>query len=111
MLDTIPYLIKQENDAADAIGALGREALSYSELSSLIERTVSALNRLGVGRNDAVAIVLPNGPEIASSFVAIAGGATTAPLNPNYREEEYEFYLSDLQTKLLVVEARGWNTG
>ena len=44
-----------------------------------------ALNAIGIGRGDRVAIVLPNGPEMAASFVAIACGATTAPLNPAYK--------------------------
>jgi acyl-CoA synthetase (AMP-forming)/AMP-acid ligase II len=41
---------------------------------------------------------------MASAFVAIACAATTAPLNPAYRQEEFEFYLSDLGAKALVVE-------
>jgi acyl-CoA synthetase (AMP-forming)/AMP-acid ligase II len=52
-----------------------------------------------------VAIVLPNGPEMASAFLAIGAAATTAPLNPGYRHDEFHFYLSDLEAKLLVVEA------
>lgn len=63
----------------------------------------AALAGMGVGRGDRVAIVLPNGPEMAAAFVTIAQVATTAPLNPGYREEEYDFYLSDLKAKALVV--------
>jgi acyl-CoA synthetase (AMP-forming)/AMP-acid ligase II len=40
---------------------------------------------------------------MATAFVTIAQVATTAPLNPAYREEEYAFYLSDLKAKALVV--------
>jgi acyl-CoA synthetase (AMP-forming)/AMP-acid ligase II len=40
---------------------------------------------------------------MASAFIAIACGATTAPLNPAYRTEEFEFYLSDLNAKALVI--------
>ena len=43
------------------------------------------LNAIGIGRGDRVAIVLPNGPEMATAFLAVACGATTAPLNPAYR--------------------------
>ncbi|MBU6499781.1 MAG: acyl--CoA ligase, partial [Rhodospirillales bacterium] len=45
-----------------------------------------------------------NGPEMASAFVTIACGATTAPLNPAYRGEEFDFYLSDLDAKCLVIQ-------
>ncbi|HZD25467.1 MAG TPA: AMP-binding protein, partial [Alphaproteobacteria bacterium] len=47
--------------------------------------------------------VLPNGPEMAAAFVAVAGGATTAPLNPAYRTDEFDFYLGDLTAKALIV--------
>ena len=87
-----------------AIGAPDREPLTYAGLRDHVKDTVAALNARGLGRNDRVAIVLPNGPEMATAFVAIACGATTAPLNPAYREEEFEFYLSDLNAKALVVE-------
>ena len=35
----------------------------------------------------------------------MASGATSAPLNPAYRADEFEFYLSDLGAKALVVDA------
>ena len=41
----------------------------------------------GIGAGDRVAIVLPNGPEMATAFVTIAQAAVTAPLNPAYRTE------------------------
>ncbi len=101
---TIPELLAAGGDAAAALLAPEREPLTYRDLRSQGERTVAALNRLGVGRNERVAIVLPNGPEMASAFVSIASGATTAPLNPAYRREEFEFYLSDLRARALLVE-------
>ena len=42
---------------------------------------------------------------MASAFVAIAAGAATAPLNPAYKQPEFEFYLSDLGAKALVMAA------
>jgi acyl-CoA synthetase (AMP-forming)/AMP-acid ligase II len=91
--------------AADrpAIRAPERPPLSYAGLRTLAERTIGSLNALGIGRGDRVAIVLPNGPEMAAAFVAIAGAATTAPLNPAYKDEEFEFYLTDLKAKALVL--------
>jgi len=97
-------LLVKGKDEAVAITGTERQPLTYSDLQRQIEKTIRQLNQLGVGRNDPVAIVLPNGPEMATAFVAIASGATTAPLNPAYREEEFDFYLSDLNTRLLVVE-------
>jgi acyl-CoA synthetase (AMP-forming)/AMP-acid ligase II len=102
---TILDLLEQGPGDAVALGAPGRSPLTYAGLRAQVHRTIDALNRLGITRNDPVAIVLPNGPEMASAFVSIAAGATTAPLNPAYRAEEFEFYLRDLQARLLVVHA------
>ena len=102
---TITDLLHGGTDDAPAIRAPGRPQLSYAGLRRQVEQTITRLNALGIGRNDAVAIVLPNGPEMAGAFVSIAAGATTAPLNPAYRQAEFEFYLADLQARLLVVQA------
>jgi acyl-CoA synthetase (AMP-forming)/AMP-acid ligase II len=87
-----------------SVAAPGRRPLSYAGLHALIQDTVASLNSRGIGRNDRVAIVLPNGPEMATAFVAIASGATTAPLNPAYRRSEFQFYLEDLKARALLVE-------
>jgi oxalate---CoA ligase len=89
---------------APALRAPGRTALDFDALRALIRDTLARLNALGIGRNDRVAIVLANGPEMASCFAACACGVTSAPLNPAYRAEEFEFYLSDLNAKALIVE-------
>jgi acyl-CoA synthetase (AMP-forming)/AMP-acid ligase II/acyl carrier protein len=90
---------------APVISAPDRRALTYRELDEHASRIVRQLNQLGVGRGDSVALVLPNGPEMAVAFLATAAGATCAPLNPAYRAHEFEFYLSDLAAKVLIVGA------
>jgi acyl-CoA synthetase (AMP-forming)/AMP-acid ligase II/thioesterase domain-containing protein len=69
-----------------------------------MEYVVGQLNRLGVGQQARVAIVLANGPELAASFLTISAAATCAPLNPAYRESEFAFYLEDLSARALVIE-------
>lgn len=104
-VDSIAQLLEKAIKTANAIGAPeGVPPLTYGKLQDLALRTLNTLNAVGVGRNDRVAIVLPNGPEMAAAFVSIAAGATTAPLNPSYRAEEFEFYLGDLKAKALVLE-------
>jgi oxalate---CoA ligase len=102
--DTMTGLLARGVDSAPAIGAPERPTLTHGGLRELAARTVAALNAMGIGRNDRVAIVLPNGPEMATAFIAIACGATTAPLNPAYKAEELDFYLGDLNAKALVVQ-------
>jgi acyl-CoA synthetase (AMP-forming)/AMP-acid ligase II len=102
-INTVKGLLERHPSNAPAIGAPERPTLTYGGLRDLVDRTVGALNTMGVGRNDRVALVLPNGPEMATSFVAVACGATTAPLNPSYKAEEFDFYLSDLNAKALLI--------
>jgi len=78
--------------------------MTYGTFAELIGATVASLHRLGLGRGDALAIVLPNGPEMAAAFVACASAVTAAPLNPAYREDEFHFYMEDLKVKALLVE-------
>jgi acyl-CoA synthetase (AMP-forming)/AMP-acid ligase II/acyl carrier protein len=94
-----------EDPDAPAILAPGRKPLTYAGLQAQIEATVEALNRMGLGRSDRVALVLPNGPEMAVAFLAVSACATCAPLNPAYRAREFEFYLSDLGVHALVAAA------
>lgn len=101
---TLTALLSNGAAAAPAIRAPGRPALSYAGLRDLAAATIARLNGIGIGRNDRVAIVLPNGPEMAAAFIAIGAGATTAPLNPAYRADEFNFYLTDLKAKALVVQ-------
>jgi acyl-CoA synthetase (AMP-forming)/AMP-acid ligase II len=101
--ETLSALLEAGSGDAPAIGAPDRTTLTHDGLRALAARTVQSLNAMGIGRGDRVALVLPNGPEMAAAFIAIACGATTAPLNPAYRAEEFDFYLSDLNAKALIV--------
>ena len=103
-ISTIRQLLTTGRDDAIAISAPGRLPLTYEGLRENVDKTITVLSRNGIERNDRVAIVLANGPEMASAFVSIAAGATTAPLNPDYLEEEFRIYLSDLGAKALVVD-------
>ena len=103
LANTMTALLARGEDDAPAIGAPDMRALTHGELRKLARDTVATLNGFGIGRGDRVAIVLPNGPEMAAAFVAIGTGAVTAPLNPSYKADEYDFYLGDLNAKALVV--------
>src|SRR5713226_9476843 len=102
--ETVAELLALGEENAAAIAAPGLEPLRYGQLRSLVARTVEQLNALGIGKGERVAIVLKNGPEMATAFLAVAAGATAAPLNPNYHAEQFEFYLKDLKPQALIVE-------
>jgi oxalate---CoA ligase len=95
----------EANANAVAVLSTKRSPLTYGRLWNHIEKTVAKLRSLGLDRNDPVGVVLLNGPEMAASFVSVACAATCAPLNPSYKAEEFEFYLSDLKARALIVAA------
>jgi acyl-CoA synthetase (AMP-forming)/AMP-acid ligase II len=105
MATTLADLIAEKDASAPAFGAPGRDWMTYGMLRDLSARIAAQLRGFGIGAEDRVAIVLPNGPEMASAFVTIAQAAVTAPLNPAYQRAEFDFYLRDLKARALVVPA------
>ncbi len=102
--ETLADLLAAGADDATAISTPGGRPLTHAALRELVRATVERLNAVGIGRNDRVAIVMNNGPLMATSFLAVAAGATSAPLNPAYRADEFQFYLTDLNAKALLIE-------
>ena len=100
----LAMLIGSRPRDAIAIAAPDRQPLSYGLFSSLIAETAEALRSRGLDRGDTLAIVMPNGPEMATGLVACASTVAAAPLNPAYREDEFHFYMDDLKVKALLVE-------
>ena len=83
--------------------------LSYKDLKLFINKISKQLAGNGLSNKDRAAIVLPNGPYMASSFLAISSYMSAAPLNPSYKSEEYEFYLKDLNPKIVLVDKNSDN--
>ncbi len=102
-VDTLEALLARGRTEDGALGAPGRQGMTYGALREHTARIRGRLNAWGLGQGDRVALVLPNGPELAAAFLAVASAATTAPLNPAYRADELTFYLDDLQARALVV--------
>ena len=104
MNNTVWDIVSTANSAR-AIGAPGRAWLGGAELRALAETVRTTLAGAGIGRGDRVAIVLPNGPEMATAFLTIASSCCAAPLNPAYKADEFEFYLQDLQPAAILLAA------
>ena len=78
--------------------------VSYALLSSTISSFQSNLAALGIGPGSAVSIALPNSFDFIVAFLASSWQrAVAAPLNPGYKEDEFEFYIDDLSSSLVVV--------
>jgi acyl-CoA synthetase (AMP-forming)/AMP-acid ligase II len=99
---TLGQILAQAPAANVAFRAPDRPALNYGDLCEFVCQTGGALRVAGVSGADRVAIVLPNGAEMATAFLAVANCAIAAPLNPAYKQDEFAFYIQDLNASLLI---------
>ena len=77
--------------------------INLSNLLKIIDKNSSFLNKIGIKKNDTVAIVLENGPEFITTFLSSINCCIAAPLNPNYTSSEFDFYFKDLKPKGLIT--------
>ncbi|PSC68564.1 2-hydroxyacyl-lyase [Micractinium conductrix] len=78
------------------------------QLRRLAQRFAATLRASGLQPGDVVTIAEPNTVEYVVAFLgATLARCVAAPLNQNYRQEEFKFYMEDARSKLLVVGREG----
>ena len=92
-----------ERPKAVAIESAGAVSISYLDLFYSVKSFIKALKHEGVTRGSRVAIVLPNGPELALSMLGVSSIATSVPLNPAYRKDEFKSYFNEIGVKYLLT--------
>jgi acyl-CoA synthetase (AMP-forming)/AMP-acid ligase II len=100
---TLLDLLSQGAPDAPALLAPGRAALTFRETRERVFALAERLAALGLGREDRIAIVMENGPDLVLSFLAAAVCGTAVPLNPKYRTEEFAFYYKDGNVQALIA--------
>ena len=109
MKKIIKNIIENQNDKNIVLTSENNPPLLYKDLKLFVNKIASQLAGNGILNKDRAAIVLPNGPFMASSFLSISSYMSAAPLNPSYKTDEYEFYLKDLNPKIVIVEPNSNN--
>lgn len=87
---------------APAILEPGRAPLTYGAFGRHAEETGQALRRLGVGAHDRVALIVPNGPELATAVLEVAAHAIVAPLNPHLPAGDLALALEGLRARTVI---------
>ncbi|KXT00153.1 hypothetical protein AC578_3306 [Pseudocercospora eumusae] len=78
--------------------------ITYQRLYSDVLAFQHKLAALGISAGAAVSIALPNSyPFIVSFLAASWQRGIAAPLNPSYKQSEFEFYIDDLSSSLVLV--------
>ena len=102
MKKIVKNIIEHQNNNNIAITSTSHPPLYYNELKLLINNISSQLAANDISNKDRAAIVLPNGPHMATSFLAISSYMSAAPLNPNYKAEAVSYTHLTLPTRLMV---------
>jgi oxalate---CoA ligase len=95
------------NSAGICIISEVQEPLRFGALQESVEAIARRFRMLGVTREDRVALVLPNGPDLAVAFLAVTSCATAVPLNPAFKKEEFERYFESLKVSVVVLDEGG----
>jgi long-chain acyl-CoA synthetase len=78
--------------------------LSYEELDTAADRAACALADLGIGKDDVVAVSLPNASNVVVTFHAVLRlGAIWLGVNRNLAPPEKRFILKDAGARLLLA--------
>ncbi|KAF4120026.1 oxalate---CoA ligase [Geosmithia morbida] len=83
--------------------------VTYSSLASQVTRFQKQLAGLGVTRAVPVSMALVNSWEFIVAFLAASWQrAIAAPLNPAYKQDEFEFYIEDVDSAIVLVPRGAW---
>jgi len=78
--------------------------ITYEELNEKAEKLANFLMKRGIGRDDKVAIYLPNVPEWIVAWFAIPKiGAVVVPTDPWYKGGEIEYMFNDSDTRAVIT--------
>ncbi|KAF1354027.1 hypothetical protein BDV97DRAFT_328546 [Delphinella strobiligena] len=104
-MSTLANSLALSSDAT-AVIIPGKAALtvSYKQLAADVTAFQQKLAKLGITAGSAVSIALPNSyPFIVAFLAASWQRGIAAPLNPAYKQSEFEFYIDDLSSALVLV--------
>ncbi|KAF3216688.1 hypothetical protein TWF191_008933 [Orbilia oligospora] len=101
---TLPTAFSPTPSAPAVIIPSTGRTYTYAQLSSQIQTFQAFLASVGITNGSAVSISLVNGLDFIVSFLAATHQrAIAAPLNPAYKQAEFEFYIDDIKSALLIV--------
>jgi len=103
---TIPNLLASQAErigAARALLSRSGEQLSYQQLNERVCKIADQLRSWGLSPRSRIGIVAPNGLNMSVVLLAITSTSVAAPLNPSFREHEFQSYLDDIQVDCIVV--------
>ena len=89
----------------------GQERIGWAEVRDRADRLAQGFASMGLGKGDPVALVLPNVPDFALAFFAVAQlGGIVVPLNPQFKEAELDFHFREAGVRAVITDERTSDT-
>jgi len=80
------------------------EKITYLEFNSTVNKVANAFQKMGVGKADMVALMIPNSPEFLYTWMALNKlGAVEVPINVAFMENEIEYILKHSGSVGIVI--------
>lgn len=106
---TVGELLREQVERAPGrpfLEMVGGATFSYGEVWTRARQVAAGLRACGVGAGDAVAILLPNGPDAVFTWLgANLLGAIDVTVNSGYRGASFEHALNQVRARILVLPA------
>jgi len=104
--DTVPRLLLEvtaRSSGSPALNFFGK-TITYQGLLDQVRRLARAFRNLGLGPGERLAILLPNCPQLVSTYHAVLSlGGVAVLLNPLLSPKEIAYQLKDSGSRILVV--------
>lgn len=108
-MSTLDHLFDNCAPEALSLGVSGNGArITYAQLKQYVADVRDVLLQYGIRPSESVAVVIPNSVEFIVCYLAATNArAVACPLNSSYTADEFNFYLSDAEVKLVIVPKKG----
>ncbi len=78
---------------------------TYRDVAALTKKLASFIASKGIGKNDFVSVLIGRNEYMSiAAFGAIEAGVAFQPLDPTYPKERINFMISDVSSKLLILD-------
>lgn len=110
-MQTLADVLKGNSKATGVICAGGGPTYTRGQLEERIKYVANLLRNSGIKPGDTVSIAKANTVDFIVAFLGVTyARAVAAPLNPNYKLDEFKFFMDDAKSKLLLVPSEGNST-
>ena len=98
--------VKESPDKSFLFSEADGRRFSYAEFAAAVDRAARMLAASGIGKGDAVGLLMPNSAEyVIAYFACWQLGAVAGPINSLLKAHEISFVISDSEAKALLVHS------